>query len=326
VGGVEQEPSRCGVVALAGRANVGKSTLLNAMVGQKVSIVSDKPQTTRSPVRAVLTVGDAQAVFVDTPGLHKPRTMLGQRLNRTALSAFEDVDVMIFVIDGKSGLGGGDRFVADRLRRRDMCVVNKVDGVPRAAVLQQLSALGDWGFDEYFAVSARTGAGISRLVRALLSRLPPGPMLYPPGDNPTTVAARARVAGRKPAGPAKARHDDDAVSLDSELTGGLAIRDTGDSEWVAELVREQLLAVTHDELPYSIACQVTEWEWPYVRCEILVERESQKGIVIGNGGLVLKNVGMAVRAQLPQGTYLDLSVRVARDWQHKPEMLNRLGL
>lgn len=282
---------------MAGRANVGKSTLLNAIVGQKVSIVSDKPQTTRSPVRAVLTVGPAQAVFVDTPGLHKPRTLLGQRLNRTALAAVEDVDVMIFVLDGKAGLGRGDRFVVDRLGRRDICVLNKTDGTPRAEVLKQLSALGDWGFEEYFAVSARTGAGVTDLADALLRRLPEGPMLYPPEniDDSETVHASTR-------------------------------RDIDDAEWVAELVREQLLAVAHDELPYSIACQVTEWDWPYVRCEILVERESQKGIVIGQGGQVLKRVGTAVRAQLPPGAYIDLSVRVERDWQHRPEMLKRLGL
>lgn len=282
---------------MAGRANVGKSTLLNAIVGQKVSIVSDKPQTTRSPVRAVLTVGPAQAVFVDTPGLHKPRTLLGQRLNRTALAAVEDVDVMIFVLDGKAGLGRGDRFVVDRLGRRDICVLNKTDGTPRAEVLKQLSALGDWGFEEYFAVSARTGAGVTDLADALLRRLPEGPMLYPPEniDDGETVHASTR-------------------------------RDIDDAEWVAELVREQLLAVAHDELPYSIACQVTEWDWPYVRCEILVERESQKGIVIGQGGQVLKRVGTAVRAQLPPGAYIDLSVRVERDWQHRPEMLKRLGL
>jgi GTPase len=277
-----------GLVALIGRANVGKSTLVNAILERKVSIVSDKPQTTRGPVRGVLNVDNAQAVFIDTPGLHKPRTLLGQHLNRTALGALEGADVIAQVVDGRAGAGGGDLFVAEHLARRDICIVNKVDGMSRAAVLGQLQAVGEWGFDEYFAVSARTGAGVKELVGSLVGRLPEGPPLYP---------------------------SDEAI-----------LADVDEGDWVAELVREQLLAVARDELPYSIACRVTEWEWPYIRCEILVERESQKGIVIGQGGSVLKRVGSAVRAQLPPGAYVDLTVRVAPDWQQKPETLRSLGL
>jgi GTP-binding protein Era len=289
---------RSGLVTLVGRANVGKSSLINTMVGRKVSIVSDKPQTTRGAVRAVLSTGGDQVVFVDTPGLHKPRTLLGQRLNRTAFNAVDGVDLVVLVVDGKSGVGGGDRFVADRLGPPDrhVCVVNKIDGMSRAAILAQLQMVGEWGFDEYFAVSARTGAGVGELVTALVRRLPVGPPLYP-GD-----------AGRPPDG------------------GGPAMAETDQRQWLSELVREQLLAVTREELPYSIACQVTEWDWPYLRCEILVERGSQKGMVIGHGGSVLKKVGMAVRAQLPPGAYVELSVRVVQDWQRKPEMLDRLGL
>jgi GTP-binding protein Era len=293
-----EELPRSGLVTLVGRANVGKSSLINTMVGRKVSIVSDKPQTTRGALRAVLNTGRAQIVFVDTPGLHKPKTLLGQRLNRTALNAVDGVDVVVLVVDGKSGVGGGDRFVADRLARPDrhVCVVNKIDGMPRAAVLTQLQEVGDWGFDEYFAVSARTGAGVGALVAALVGRLPEGPPLYPQG------AARWPES----AGPAMGGADE--------------------RQWLSELVREQLLAVTREELPYSIACQVTDWDWPYLRCEILVERGSQKGMVIGHGGAVLKKVGTAVRAQLPPGAYVELSVRVAEDWQRKPEMLDRLGM
>jgi GTP-binding protein Era len=280
---------------------VGKSSLVNTMMGRKVSIVSDKPQTTRGAVRAVLSTGAGQIVFVDTPGLHKPRTLLGQRLNRTALNAVEGVDAVVLVVDGKSGVGGGDRFVADRLGAPDrhVCVVNKIDGMPRAGVVAQLQAVGEWGFDEYFAVSARTGAGVAELVAALVRRLPEGPPLYPAG----------------PAGPAGAAPGP-----------GAAMGEADERQWLSELVREQLLAVTREELPYSIACQVTEWEWPYLRCEILVERDSQKGIVIGHGGAVLKKVGTAVRAQLPPGAYVELSVRVSQDWQRKPEILDRLGL
>ncbi|MGO9659840.1 MAG: GTPase Era [Acidimicrobiales bacterium] len=289
---------RSGLVTLVGRANVGKSSLVNTMMGRKVSIVSDKPQTTRGALRAVLSTGGAQVVLVDTPGLHKPRTLLGQRLNRAALNAVDGVDVVVLVVDGRSGVGGGDRFVADRLSPPDrhVCVVNKVDGMPRGAVLAQLQLVGEWGFEEYFAVSARTGAGVGELVAALARRLPEGPPLYPP------EAAR------------------------SPDVGGLATGEADQRQWLSELVREQLLAVTREELPYSIACQVTDWDWPYLRCEILVERGSQKGMVIGHGGAVLKKVGSAVRAQLPPGAYVELSVRVAQDWQRKPEMLDRLGL
>jgi GTP-binding protein Era len=292
------ELPRSGLVTLVGRANVGKSSLVNTMMGRKVSIVSDKPQTTRGALRAVLSTGQAQVVFVDTPGLHKPRTLLGQRLNRTALDAVDGVDVVVLVVDGKSGVGSGDRFVADRLvpADRHVCVVNKIDGMPRAAVLAQLQVVGEWGFDEYFAVSARSGAGVGELVAALVRRLPEGTPLYP------AEAAGSADAGRPALGGADER------------------------QWLSELVREQLLAVTREELPYSIACQVTDWDWPYLRCEILVERDSQKGIVIGHGGAVLKKVGTAVRAQLPPGAFVELSVRVAQDWQRKPEMLDRLGL
>ena len=180
-----------------GRANVGKSSLVNTMMGRKVSIVSDKPQTTRGAPRAVLSTDRAQIVFVDTPGLHKPRTLLGQRLNRTALNAVDGVDVVVLVVDGKAGVGGGDRFVADRLVAADrhVCVVNKVDGMPRAAVLAQLGAVGEWGFEEYFAVSARSGSGVAELVAALAGRLPEGPPLYPAGaagplDGPGRLRAR----------------------------------------------------------------------------------------------------------------------------------------
>lgn len=277
---------------------MGKSSLINAMVGRKVSIVSDKPQTTRGAVRAVLNTDGGQVVFVDTPGLHKPRTLLGQRLNRTALGALDGVDVVVLVVDGKSGAGGGDAFVVDRLGpgNRHFCVVNKTDGMSRAAVLSQLTKVAEWGFEEYFAVSARSGAGVAALVSALVDRLPDSPALYPQGELPL---------------------------LDGELG---TLQDGDERQWLGELVREQLLAVTREELPYSIACRVTDWDWPYLRCEILVERESQKGMVIGQGGAVLKRVGIAVRAQLPPGAYVELSVRVARDWQRKPEMLDRLGL
>jgi GTP-binding protein Era len=276
---------RSGFATLAGRPNVGKSTLLNRILGTKVTIVSDKPQTTRTQVRGVLTRPDAQVVFVDTPGIHRPRTLLGERLNDTAASALGDVDVACLVVDATAIIGPGDRFVAERLPRDAFVVVNKIDAASREQVLAQLERASEWSFAEYFPVSARTGDGVDTLVEAVVARLPEGPAYYP----------------------------DDMVT------------DVPEAFWVAELVREQLLAVAREELPHSIACRVTEWEWPRVRCEILVERESQKGIVIGRGGEVLKNVGTAVRSQLPDGAYLELFVKVDKDWQRRPQALDRLG-
>jgi GTP-binding protein Era len=277
---------RSGFATLVGRPNVGKSTLLNKILGIKVSIVSDKPQTTRNQIRGVLNLPDAQIVFVDTPGIHKPRTLLGERLNDTAQDAVGDVDAVLFVVDATAPLGRGDKFVASRLPKSTMCVVNKIDAASRDQVMLQLqTASSQLEFEEYFPVSAKTGAGTDALVDAIVARLPEGPQLYP----------------------------DDMVT------------DVPEAFWVAELVREQLLAVTREEVPHSIACRVTEWEWPRIRVEILVERDSQKGIVIGKGGAILKEVGQRARAQLPEGAYLELFVKVDKDWQHRAKALERLG-
>jgi GTP-binding protein Era len=277
---------RSGFVTLVGRPNVGKSTLLNAILGTKVTIVSDKPQTTRTQVRGVLDRPDAQIVFVDTPGIHKPKTALGERLNATAGDALSGVDVVCLVLDATAPLGPGDRFVAGRVPQDAVVVVNKVDAAKPSVVLRQLAkAAAELDLSEYFPVSARTGKGVAALVEHLVARLPDGPRYYPEGT----------------------------------------VTDVADAFWVAELVREQLLAVTREELPHSIATRVTEWEWPRIRVEIAVERESQKGIVIGRGGSVLKAVGSAVRAQLPPGAYLELFVKVDKDWQRRPEALQRLG-
>ncbi len=277
--------SRSGFVTLVGRPNVGKSTLLNRIVGEKVSIVSDKPQTTRFAVRGVLTRPDAQIVFVDTPGFSKPRTAMGERLNNTAGDALGGVDVVCLVLDATAPVGRGDRWVAERVPRDAVVVLNKVDAASKGEVLTQLQRAGDLGLDEYVPVSAVTGEGVDRLVEVLVRRLPEGPHWYP----------------------------DDVV------------RDSAEDVWVAELVREQLLAVLREELPHSVACRVVEWEGMRVRVEVLVERESQKGIVIGKGGSVLKAVGTAVRQQLPEGAYLELVVKVAPDWQRRPGTLSRLG-
>ena len=278
---------RSGFVTLVGRPNVGKSTLLNQILGQKVTITSDKPQTTRTQVRGVLTRPDAQVVFVDTPGIHKPRTLLGERLNESATGSIGDVDVVCLVLDATAPVGRGDQWVAERVPGDAFVVVNKTDLASPQQVLTQLAAASEQlaGGDEYFPVSARTGEGVDPLVEAIVARLPEGPSYYP----------------------------DDMVT------------DVPEAFWVAELVREQLLAVTRDEVPHSVATRVTEWEWPRIRVEILVERESQKGIVIGKKGSVLKAVGIAVRSQLPPGAYLELFVKVDKDWQRRTRALERLG-
>jgi GTP-binding protein Era len=277
---------RSGFITLVGRPNVGKSTLVNAMCGQKVSIVSDKPQTTRTRVMGVRTTPESQLVFVDTPGLHKPVTALGERVNATALDSVNDVDVVCLVIDATKPFGKGDQWVASHLDlSKAILVLNKIDAVKGDEVIRQLTMASSLGAAEYFPVSAKSGKGIPELVEHLSSLLPEGPMYFP----------------------------EETVS------------DQPEELWVAELVREQLLAVTRDELPYSIATRVTEWEWPRIRVEILVERDSQKGMVIGKKGAVLKEVGTLVRKQLPEGVYIELFVKVDKDWQRKPDRVERLG-
>ncbi|MCY4037069.1 MAG: GTPase Era [bacterium] len=272
-------------MTLLGRPNSGKSTLVNAILGTKVAIVSDKAQTTRHAIRGVLHRPGVQAVFVDTPGIHKPQTALGERLNATAAAAAADVDVVCLCVDATRPLGRGDRFIAEELGPDSIVVVTKTDAAPRSKVVAQLAAAGELSFAEYFPTSARTGEGVDALVERLCQLMPAGPPLYP-----------AEV-----------------------------VRDMPEARWVAELVREQLLAATRQELPHSITVAVTEWEWPRIKAEILVERESQKPMVIGKKGAVLKRVGTAARAQLPKGVFLELRVGVEKNWQRRPEMLDRLG-
>jgi len=297
---------RSGFVAILGRPNVGKSTLLNAIVGTKVSITSSRPNTTRFGVRGVLHRAGDQAVFVDTPGLHRPKSALGGRLNERAVGTLRDVDVVVAVLDATAAVGPGDRMVlssaVSALAQPDatgglLVAVNKLDRARPNQLVERLTeavgaveALAEGAVAvveaaEYFPVSAVTGEGVDGLVDAVLARLPEGPAYFPP-------------------------------EMVSDLPEAIA---------VAELVREQLLVRAREELPHSIACVVTEWEWPRIRCEILVERESQKGIVIGVGGEVLKAVGTAVRAQLDEGAYLELFVRVEPHWQQRADSLDRLG-
>ena len=279
------EDHRSGFVTLVGRPNVGKSTLLNRILGRKVSIVSDKPQTTRNQIRGVLTRPDAQIVFVDTPGIHKPRTLMGSRLNDTALEMVSDVDLVCLVVDATAPIGGGDQWVAERAPQDAVVIVNKIDVAPREKLIEQLVRAAELDRSEVFPVSAATGEGVDALVDHLVTRLPEGPLWYPAD----------------------------------------MVTDVEEAFWVAELVREKLLAITRRELPHSIACRCVEFEWPYVRVEILVERESQKPIVIGKKGAILKQVGIDVRKEMPEGAYLELHVKVDKDWQRKAQALERLG-
>jgi GTPase len=289
---------RSGFVAVVGRPNVGKSTLVNAMVGQKVSIVTDKPQTTRGRIRGVRTTDEYQMVFTDTPGFHKPRTLLGERLNRMVEESTDDVDAAIHVVDAQTGVGRGDAFVAERrlapLRCMKVCAVNKIDRLSRDAVLPQLqaaAALTD--FDHVVPVSARTGAGLDDLVSVLAETLPEGPAYYEPGE----------------------------------------VTDQPIEFRMGEIVREKALALTREEIPHSIAVQVESMERrdDLVRIEawVLVERESQKGIVIGKRGSMLKRIGSRAREELEvllgSRVFLELRVKVQREWQRDPVALTRLG-
>jgi GTP-binding protein Era len=290
---------RSGVATVVGRPNVGKSTLVHALVGQKIAIVSDKPQTTRSGIRAVLTRDDVQVVFTDTPGFHKPRTPLGTRLNDAVGSAASGVDVVVHVVDARSGVGRGDGFVYERQVVRAgasarFCVVNKIDGLRHREIVPQLAAAGELGdYDEIIPVSARDGKGVNEVRELVIDRMPEGMALFPDGsvtDQPLEVR-------------------------------------------LAELVREKALGVTRQEVPHSIAVIVEELEreegLTRMHATLVVERDSQKGIVIGRGGETLKTIGTRARREMELllGTkvYLDLRVKVLKEWQRDPKALDRLG-
>jgi GTP-binding protein Era len=293
---------KSGLVALIGRPNVGKSTLLNALLGQKLAIMSDRPQTTRSVVRGVLHRPDGQAVFLDTPGFHKPSTLLGQRLNDLTMGTLAEVDLVCFLIDAHAGVGRGDKFLADQLakvRTPVIAVANKVDTASRpatVAALDAVSKLGEWA--EIVPISARTGEQVGMLADLILDRLPVGPALYPEGH----------------------------------------VTDEPEQHLIAEVIREKALGMVRDELPHSIAVVVEDQETETrqdgsglltIRAFLFVERDSQKPIVIGKRGAVLREIGTKARTELEAllGTkvYLDLRVKVAKEWQGDPKLLARLG-
>ena len=295
---MSEEAFRSGFVAVVGRPNVGKSTLVNALVGGKVSITSDKPQTTRSAVRGIVNEPNVQVVLVDTPGYHKPKTLLGSRLNDLVRAAWSDVDLALFVVDGAAGVGRGDAHVAKDLRAAKcptLCIVNKTDAMKPHEIAQALAAMSAMGdFDEYIPMSALTGDAVDLLRDLIVARMPEGPMFYPEGTN-TDQPPRA---------------------------------------FVAEVVREKLLARTRDELPHSIAVVTEDYEERddgllEIHATIFVERDSQKGIVIGAGGETVKAAGTEVRQEIEllfgRKVFIELRVKVEKDWQRHAHALERLG-
>ena len=292
---------RSGVVAVVGRPNVGKSSLINALVGEKVAIVSDKPQATRFAVRGIATGPHHQIVFTDTPGFHKPRTPLGEHLNARVARAVIDVDVVMLVVDAAAGIGRGDAFVAESKvrphRGPKVCAVNKVDRVRHHHLPPHLEAAAALaGFDDVVPVSARSGEGLDELRTVLVASLPEGEPFYPGGE----------------------------------------VTDAPEDVRIAEIIREKALDVTREEVPHSIAVTIEEVArdpetgFVTVSAFLHVERESQKGILIGKGGVTLKDIGSRARQELEllfgARMHLDLRVKVLREWQRDPGALRRLGL
>ena len=295
---------RSGFVCFVGRPNTGKSTLVNALVGAKVAITSNRPQTTRHAIRGIVHREDFQIVLVDTPGLHRPRTLLGKRLNDLVRDTYSEVDVIGLCIPVDEPIGTGDRWIVQQIRAVAprtalVVVVTKIDKVPKAKVVEQLAAVGELVGDaaaDIVPVSAVTGDQIEVLIEVLAGKLPPGPAFYPEG----------------------------------ELT------DEPEEVLMAELIREAALEGVRDELPHSLAVVIDEVSPRPDRDDLIdvhailyVERDSQKGIVIGKGGARLRDVGTAARIQIEKllGTkiYLDLRVKIAKNWQRDPKQLGRLG-
>lgn len=292
--------TRSGFVALAGRPNVGKSTLLNRITGAKVAIVSERPQTTRRAIRGIATTDDAQLVLVDLPGVQRPRDPLTSRMQKRMERELKDSDAALMVLNAHQGVGPGDLFIARAIAAAGIpaaVAVNKVDLLDRARTVAVLTEAGRMGLDEaeIYPVSARTGAGVGGLVEGLHALIPEGPFMYPPGEE-TDLPPRVRVA---------------------------------------ELVREQVLKRTRDELPHAVEVEVDETEEKgdgllVVRASVWTERDSHKRILIGTGGDMIKRIGISARKEIEQvvGTrvHLELTVRVRKGWRHDDSLLDRLGI
>lgn len=285
---------KSGFFAVAGRPNVGKSSLVNALARRPVAIVADKPQTTRRRVRGIVNGDGYQLVLSDLPGFQRPRDRLTERMQRTVDQELQDVDGYLFVVDAEAGVGGGDRFIAERIFAAGATVViavNKVDVLSPARIAEQVAAAGELGdFRALHPVSALTGDGVDELREELVALLSEGPPYFP----------------------------EDQAS-DQQL-----------DEQVAELVREQALALTREEIPHAISVLVEELGEKVVRALVLVETESQKQIVIGKGGAVIKEIGVRARPRIEQllerSIFLDLRVQVRRRWRQDERMLERLGI
>jgi len=291
--------TRSGFIALAGRPNVGKSTLANASVGAKVAIVSEKPQTTRRALRAVASGEDWQLVLVDLPGVQRPRDALTERMQRRVQRELDDADGCLFVVNAQEGVGPGDRFIANLLRSaavRVVIAINKIDRTDRAQTAAALTAAAQLEIaEEIFPVCARTGQGVPELVQYLVTLLPEGPWFFPPDQ-----------------------HSDqpEAVRL-------------------SELIREQVLGRTREEVPHAVEVEVTSIERPReglrrIEATILVETGSQKGILVGSGGAMIKSVGIGARRSIERAlgvhVHLELSVRVRRHWRADERVLDHLGI
>jgi GTPase len=291
--------SRSGFVALAGRPNAGKSTLVNRIVGEKVAIVSDKPQTTRREIRGVATGDDWQLVLVDLPGVQRPRDALTERMQRQVERALAEADAALFVLNGEQEIGPGDRFIADALKRSGVpavTVLNKADRLDRARTLRALTDAAELGVPgELFPISAKNGAGVGPVLEQLVALVPEGPFMYPPGER-----------------------SDQSVELQ-----------------LAELIREQVLLRTREELPHAVEIEIDEVEERddgllVVRARVWAETESQKGILVGAGGRMVRAVGTAARKEierlLDRRVHLDLNVRVRKGWRRDEGLLDRLGI
>jgi GTP-binding protein Era len=291
--------TRSGFVALAGRPNVGKSTLVNAIVEDKVAIVSDRPQTTRRAIRGIRSRGDCQLVLVDLPGVQRPRDTLTARMAGRVQQELADSDAALLVLNAQQGVGPGDRFIAETLARAGLPVtiaLNKIDRLSRAETVAALAEAAELPIgDDVFPISARTGAGVTALVEHLVARMPEGPFMFDAG----------------------------------------AISDQPLSVVLAELVREAVIRRTFQEVPHAVEVMVEEIERPRaglarVRALIWVETASQKGILVGAGGRMVKSIGTSARREIERElgsqVYLDLSVRVRGDWRDDESLLDRLGI
>lgn len=285
---------RSGFVAVAGRPNVGKSTLVNALCGGKVAIVSDKPQTTRRRIHGVATGDDHQLVLVDLPGFQRPRDPLTERMQHTVERALDDVDAVLFVLDCRERIGAGDRFIAQRVFALGVPVVialNKIDRLKPAHIASQIAAAAKLGdFHALHPVSAKTGEGVAALRQELVELLPEGPLYFSP-EQRTDLPVEVQIA---------------------------------------ELVREKALALTREELPHALSVEVEAIEDKVVRATIYVETESQKQIVVGRGGSMIREIGMRARPEiellLGRRVFLELRVKARPRWRRDPTMLERLGL